>query len=379
MSTSSALRALTDAIMVMLLSAAVALLALVAAHAWNLRRRADNAACRADAAHARAVAALATMRALIDASRDSSASVIATLAEAIRHHEPAVDAVLAFTPSGGDLACIHTSGERVEHFSCLRVPRDAPDALPALAAVAGHRVAGTAGAMMPTDRHALAVPMLDRGHLRAVVYASSSFDRRDIDEEAIVEAVTCAASPFALALEREADRADATYDGLTGLLTPRAFRLRLREAVERARGRPAQVLSLWFVDTDHFKTVNDAYGHASGDLVLQTMAGLLRAHIVGETDVAARNGGDEFCALVVDAQKTSAIERAQAFCEAVRRHAFAVPVAVTASIGVASYPYDAGDAHALLEVADAAMYHSKRCGRDRVSFAVDGASFSTFR
>jgi diguanylate cyclase (GGDEF)-like protein len=78
-------------------------------------------------------------------------------------------------------------------------------------------------------------------------------------------------------------------------------------------------------------------------------------------------------------QKTIAIERAQALCDAVRAHDFGIPLRITASIGVASFPYDARDSSELLEIADAAMYHSKRTGRDRVSFSVNGTAFSTFR
>ena len=98
------------------------------------------------------------------------------------------------------------------------------------------------------------------------------------------------------------------------------------------------MLTLWFIDTDRFKTVNDTFGHAAGDAVLQGMAELLRVHGVPDVDVAGRNGGDEFCALIHDAQKTVAIERAQAFCDAVRRHDFGIALTITTSIGVASSP-----------------------------------------
>lgn len=127
-----------------------------------------------------------------------------------------------------------------------------------------------------------------------------------------------------------------------------------------------------------FKRVNDTLGHAAGDVVLQQMAGLLREHVIPDVDLPARNGGDEFCAIVRNVHKVGAIERAQRFCQAVRSADFGVEFSVTASIGVAAYPYDAEGAGELLEVADAAMYHSKRSGRDRVSFSVGGASFAVF-
>jgi len=322
---------------------------------------------------------LDAVRSLLDASRRSSDAVIEALAQSIRRRDPAIDAVLAFTPSGEDLECVFVDGSRAEHYTGVRLRRDTGEYLPSRAAIAGHRAVGCDGALIPTDRCALAVPMADAAGLRAVIYASSCAVE-DLDgEETIVRTIEHAASPYAIALERELARADATYDGLTGLLTPRAFRNRLRDEIGRARFGAAPVLTLWFIDTDHFKGVNDTFGHAAGDAVLQGMAELLRVHCVPELDVAGRNGGDEFCALVHDAQKTVAIERAQVFCDAVRRHDFGIAMHVTASVGVASFPHDARDPSELLEVADAAMYHSKRTGRDRVAFAVNGATFAVYR
>jgi diguanylate cyclase (GGDEF)-like protein len=320
---------------------------------------------------------LETTRAVLDASRRSSDAVIASLARALREAEPAIDVVLALVPDEGELRCVFAEGPRAEHYAIVRLRRDG-ETLPACAALAGHRASGASGLVIPTDRHALAVPLLDGDALRAVIYAASCTSTFT-DEELLVRAIEYGAAPYAIALEREAARADATYDGLTGLLTPRAFRAVLREELARARLRGHLPLTLWFVDTDRFKAVNDGFGHAAGDAVLQSIAALLRAHLVPEIDLAARNGGDEFCALLRDTQKTHAIERAQEFCDAVRRAAFGVPAQITASVGVASFPHDAGDANALLEAADAAMYHSKRFGRDRVSFAVDGADFAVFR
>ena len=321
---------------------------------------------------------LETVRALLEASRNSSVAVLDALASAIARCEPALDAFLTFVPDGDELSCAASKGARTEHFASVRVRRDAPFALPARAARDGHRVFGIDGAMIPTDRCAIAVPMRDRDRLHAVVYASSARGAAIDGVETVVRLVEHGTLPFALAIEREIDRASATYDGLTGLLTPRAFRTRLVAEVAKRRVDASPALSLWFVDTDHFKIVNDTYGHSTGDAVLQTMASLLRAHATAGLDVVGRNGGDEFCALIVDAAKSVAIERAQAFCDAVRACSFPMSAKLSASVGVASLPYDARDSSALLELADAAMYHSKRSGRDRVSF-VNGATFATYR
>jgi len=365
------------------MSIAIAVIALVCAILGSLALRV-SAALRAQRADAHALAAreefvLDAVRVLLDASRRSSEAVIEELAALIARRDPAIDAVLAFTPSGEELECALAQGARVEHYVGARLRRDVADYLPSRAALEGHRATGYDGLLVPTDRFAIAAPMADGGGLRAVIYASCSAAERIDGEDTIVRTIEHAALPYAIALERELARADATYDGLTGLLTPRAFRNRLRDEIAHARFGVARVLTLWFIDTDRFKSVNDCYGHAAGDAVLQGMAELLRAQGVAEVDVAGRNGGDEFCALIHDSQKTVAIERAQSFCEAVRRHDFGIPLSISASVGVASFPHDARDANELLEVADAAMYHSKRSGRDRVSFAVNGTTFAVFR
>lgn len=344
-----------------------------------MRIRALDASARLDAAVRREADVLEAVRVLTAASRESTRAVLTALDRTVRVLDGSIDAVLIFTPEGEDLACVYAAGGRAEHFGGMRIRRDHASWLPARAAMCGHRaeLAGDAKPIIPTDRAALAVPMIGAQGLAAVVYAAS-IQPRVANADLIVRAVAQAASPYALAAEREADRRSATYDGLTGLYTPRAFRAKLQEELALARLSPHASLALWFIDTDHFKRVNDTFGHGAGDVVLQRMANVLREHTVPGVDLPARNGGDEFCAVIRNVQKVAAIERAQRFCRAVRECDFGVDVPVTASIGVAAYPYDAADASELLEVADAAMYHSKRSGRDRVSFAVDGTSFGVF-
>jgi diguanylate cyclase (GGDEF)-like protein len=334
---------------------------------------------RLDASERRESDVLEGARVVTAASRESTQAVLMALDSTLRVLEPALDAILIFAPSGEDLDCIHASGARCEHFRTLRMRRDHPSLLPARAAMCGHRVelAGEARGIIPTDRAAIAIPMMGSDGLHAVVYAASRNARID-HPDLLVRTVAQAASPYALAAERETDRINATFDGLTGLHTPRAFRERLQEQLALARIDRLASLSLWFIDTDHFKRVNDNFGHAAGDIVLQRMASLLREHTVRSVDLPARNGGDEFCAIVANVHKVAAIERAQRFCDAVRACDFGVNVPISASIGVASYPYDASEANELLEVADAAMYHSKRAGRDRVSFAVNGCGFAVY-
>ena len=131
-----------------------------------------------------------------------------------------------------------------------------------------------------------------------------------------------------------------------------------------------------------FKQWNDNYGHASGDALLRELAVLLRAAATEPGDIAARNGGDEFCVVLVDAEKSRAVERAERLRVSIVEADFRglhAPVAsgeevrISASIGVACFPVDAQSPEALLEKADEAMYHSKKTGRNGVSFfGVDG-------
>lgn len=351
-----------------------------AAYALRMKGYATASNTRERDAQRRERDILEAVRVLVAASRESSQAVLAALDCAVRALNPSVDAVLVFEPVGEELACVFASGSRCEHFQTLRMRRDHPALLPARASMCAHRVEleGANSAVIPTDRAAVAVPMLDDSRISAVVYASSAKGAiRDVDM--LVRAVAQAASPYALACEREADRARATFDGLTGLHTPRAFREQLQQRIEQARVQAHAALSLWFVDTDRFKDVNDRFGHAAGDVVLQRMAALLRQYTVAGVDLPARNGGDEFCAILAHTHKVAAIERAQQFCEAVRSCDFGVGLPITASVGVAAFPYDASEASELLELADAAMYHSKRAGRGCVSFAVKGAGFAVYR
>jgi diguanylate cyclase (GGDEF)-like protein len=352
---------------------------LFGAYAARMRMRAQAAGALLEAAVRRESDVLEAVRVLTAASRDSTQAVLTALDRTLRVLEPSLDAVLIFVPEGEELSCVFAHGPRTEHFTGMRVRRDHAASMPARAALCGHRVelAGDSRPIIPTDRAALAVPMIGGDGLAAVVYAATAQDRIG-NADLIVRAVAQAASPYALAAEREVDRRSATYDGLTGLYTPRAFRATLQEDLNIARLSRNASIALWFIDTDHFKRVNDTLGHSAGDIVLQRMADLLREHTLADVDLPARNGGDEFCAIIRNVHKVSAIERAHRFCQAVRTADFGFDVPITASIGVAAYPYDATGASELLEVADAAMYHSKRAGRDRVSFRVDGASFAVF-
>jgi diguanylate cyclase (GGDEF)-like protein len=360
--------------------AACSLAALIVAERLRTKLRIERIASRL--ARERDAAFIESMRRLGNAALRSCDDVRAEIDAAVRRIAPAIDAVLFFDDDGAELACTFASGDRVAYFAGSRIARTDRALLPARALLDGHRAALGAGtrSFHPADAFALAVPLPRDDGRASVLYVAAPARVDDGRVETIVTLAESAAFAYALAGEREADRRRAEYDALTGLLTPRAFRERLAALLERARAAPLARIALLFVDTDGFKQWNDSYGHASGDALLRALARTLHG-AAGADELVARNGGDEFCVVFVDTEKSAAIGRAEALRAAIAsldvaplRPAGAAPgVRVTASIGVAAYPADAANANELLERADAAMYATKRSGRNGVAYiAVDG-------
>ncbi|MGZ6143137.1 MAG: diguanylate cyclase, partial [Myxococcales bacterium] len=160
----------------------------------------------------------------------------------------------------------------------------------------------------------------------------------------------------------------ATTDGLTGLLNRRTFNSELEKRVREAQ-RYKKPLSLLLLDIDHFKKVNDTYGHPAGDAVLQGVA-RLAAKQARETDMVARYGGEEMALILPETDAAGALaiaERIRAAVAAARHQTESGLLQVTLSIGVATWP--ATDPDALLEHADKALYRAKQAGRNRVEAA----------
>jgi len=163
----------------------------------------------------------------------------------------------------------------------------------------------------------------------------------------------------------------ATVDTLTTLFT-RDFGLRRLEEAVRLGGRTGAPTSAVLVDVDHFKRVNDTYGHAAGDLVLRAVSGAVRASC-RSTDVAARYGGEELLVVLPATDERGACviaERIRARIAAEQVHVDGVAIRVTASLGVATVgPTAAGELPVtlLVEAADRGLYAAKRAGRDRTA------------
>jgi diguanylate cyclase (GGDEF)-like protein len=169
------------------------------------------------------------------------------------------------------------------------------------------------------------------------------------------------------ALEEELRRL-ARFDELTGLCNRRYLFDRLTQEMLRAQ-RYGSPLSLMLVDLDHFKQINDTYGHIMGDTVLATVAGIIR-ETIRATDLSGRYGGEELCIVLTETK----IDGASLVAERLRRRIAAecFPAAsggmfhVTCSIGLAQYHDTMKDVVAFLEVADHALYQAKGQGRNRV-------------
>ncbi len=166
-------------------------------------------------------------------------------------------------------------------------------------------------------------------------------------------------------IDRDRGRLDrmARQDALTGVANRRAFDTRL--AVEVARASPDAVFAVVILDIDHFKDVNDRYGHPVGDAVLRWLGALLRA-AARRSDFVARYGGEEFVAILRDAGPSDARAWAERLRLAIRKAPPPnVPQTVTASLGVAGWrPGDS--ASDVVDRADQALYRAKEGGRDRV-------------
>lgn len=163
----------------------------------------------------------------------------------------------------------------------------------------------------------------------------------------------------ALALEMEEL---ATHDPLTGVFNRRKFNELTAAEIERALRYP-QPLSLFILDIDHFKLVNDQHGHEAGDTVLVSLADLLRTEI-RSTDSLARWGGEEFVVLSPAVGLPATAVLAERLRAAVGSHPFTVG-RLTASFGVADFHRD-DSADSLFARADQALYRAKASGRDRV-------------
>ena len=171
-------------------------------------------------------------------------------------------------------------------------------------------------------------------------------------------------------------------DHLTGLYNKRYFMIRLKEEVARAH-RYSQDLSLIFCDIDHFKNINDNYGHHLGDVMLKTVAQILSGGMgelkiisrLRKSDIVARYGGEEFVAILPETSAKNAATAAEKMRTVIEEHQFTFNdelIKITMSFGVAGYSEHVADVEEFIQFADHAMYRAKADGRNRVAIYGDG-------
>ncbi len=212
----------------------------------------------------------------------------------------------------------------------------------------------------------IAAPIVVDGRSWGMVLALRDADEfRREDEKRLARFAQLASVAVANAQAREALATQALTDPLTLLANRRAFDERLAEETDRAN-RHARALSVMLVDVDHFKAINDRFGHATGDRVLVNLADSLRAVMRGG-DLLARIGGDEMAMILPDCALEQAAQVAERMLAAVRADsALARRHGVTLSAGVAGLATGQSADH-LLRCADQALYAAKNEGRNRVA------------
>lgn len=163
----------------------------------------------------------------------------------------------------------------------------------------------------------------------------------------------------------------ARHDELTGLFNRRELLERLGQEMIRAH-RYGNRLSLLMIDLDHFKRVNDTYGHIMGDLVLSTVSGVIRK-VTRNSDIPGRLGGEEFCVVIPE----TGLEDARVLAERLRKRVSEEVYCgsgqeefhVTCSIGIADIDASCQGVNDFIEKADRALYSAKHCGRNQVVLA----------
>ncbi len=212
------------------------------------------------------------------------------------------------------------------------------------------------------------LPLLVSGEVIGSVLVEHEGHLTSSDERRLHESVAQAAPTLANLRNLALAEARAATDALTGLPNRRAIQDTLKRMLAQS-ARTVLPMAVLMIDLDHFKKVNDSYGHEEGDAVLAAVGDIL-SNTVRASDFVGRNGGEEFVALLPNTGEADALTVAEKLRAAVETVNLArVDRTITASFGVAVHPDVAGDSETLLRLADRALYTAKAAGRNRVELA----------
>lgn len=218
----------------------------------------------------------------------------------------------------------------------------------------------------------MCIPLVSFGQTLGVLVLDSSerstFKSHDIQPLESVADICATAIQNAHYVERVKQL--AYLDGLTGIFNRRFFEMRISEEIERAR-RFGAGMAIIMIDIDHFKRLNDEFGHLLGDEVLRQVSSILHQQL-RKIDVVCRFGGEEFAVLLSQTNPQHALGVAEKLRKTVETWQFpGVPRQVTISAGSASFPDDGVTRDDLVQAADAGLYAAKQAGRNRVCLPPD--------
>jgi diguanylate cyclase (GGDEF)-like protein len=216
----------------------------------------------------------------------------------------------------------------------------------------------------------ISIPLVSFGQVLGMLVLESNRLRSFSDDE--IHPLESVAGICATAIQNAhyVDRVKqlAYLDGLTGIFNRRYFELRMAEEIERAR-RSNQSMSVIMIDIDHFKRLNDEFGHLLGDEALRQVSSIFNQQL-RKTDVVCRYGGEEFAIVLSQTDPNYSLSIAEKLRKTVESWQFpGVPQPVTISAGTASYPANGTTRDELVKAADAALYAAKQAGRNCVRLA----------
>ena len=222
--------------------------------------------------------------------------------------------------------------------------------------------------ILSNTKSLLCVPLIAKGEVIGVINITNKkhdklFNQKDL------EFITSLANQAAIAIDNAKLYELATKDGMTKLYIYRHFYTLLENEIRRC-ARYKRNMSLIIMDIDNFKSINDTYGHLTGDLILKRLAATLQ-ETVRKIDIPARYGGEEFVVILPETDKKDAC----VIAERIRKNISQIEVKVnetemlspTVSIGIAQYTTDGQEAKDLINAADTALYFSKHNGKNMVS------------
>jgi len=238
------------------------------------------------------------------------------------------------------------------------------------------KIAGSMGFYLETASR-MCIPLVSFGQtLGVLVLDSSEIGAFNIQDKQPLESVAdICATAIQNAHYVERMKQLAYLDGLTGIFNRRFFELRMAEELERAR-RFGAGMAVIMVDIDHFKRLNDEFGHLIGDEVLRQVSSIFHQQL-RKIDVVCRYGGEEFAILLSQTNPVHALTVAEKLRAMVEEWQFpGVPRPVTISAGAASYPDNGTTRDELVKAADAGLYAAKQAGRNQVFKAPDSIKIS---